>query len=96
MRGTVAMVPRILPSNLLALDLGQVVPGRVEVQGEEPEADADPIEAAELDLAEYSGIACISGDGLVHEVYNGLYARSDWDEKASRCVIRFAREVMHI
>ena len=52
--------------------------------------------AAELDLSEYGGIACISGDGLVHEVYNGLYARSDWDEKASRCVMRFAREVMHI
>ena len=40
--------------------------------------------ASELDLAEYSGIVCISGDGLVHEVYNGLYARKDWDEKASK------------
>jgi len=43
--------------------------------------------ASELDLDEYSGIACISGDGLVHEVYNGLYTRSDWDEKASRIPI---------
>ena len=40
--------------------------------------------ASELDLAEYSGIVCISGDGLVHEVYNGLYSRKDWDEKASK------------
>ena len=40
--------------------------------------------AAELDLAEFGGIACISGDGLVHEVYNGLYTRSDWEEKAAR------------
>ena len=40
--------------------------------------------ASELNLDEYSGIACISGDGLVHEIYNGLYSRSDWDEKASR------------
>ena len=40
--------------------------------------------ASELDLADYSGIVCISGDGLVHEVYNGLYARKDWDEKASK------------
>ena len=40
--------------------------------------------ASELELSEYSGIVCISGDGLVHEVYNGLYSRKDWDEKASK------------
>ena len=28
----------------------------------------------------YSGIITISGDGLVHEVYNGLWQRPDWDE----------------
>ena len=27
---------------------------------------------------DYSGIIIISGDGLVHEVYNGLYRRADW------------------
>ena len=29
-------------------------------------------------LKEYSGLIIISGDGLVHEVFNGLYALPDW------------------
>ena len=28
----------------------------------------------------YAGIITISGDGLVHEVYNGLWQREDWSE----------------
>ena len=28
----------------------------------------------------YSGLIIISGDGLVHEVVNGLAQRPDWDE----------------
>ncbi|XP_023330241.1 sphingosine kinase 1 isoform X3 [Eurytemora carolleeae] len=33
---------------------------------------------AKLDLDEWSGVLIVSGDGLVHEVYNGLFIRSDW------------------
>lgn len=29
-------------------------------------------------LKEYSGLVIISGDGLLHEVFNGLYALPDW------------------
>ena len=29
-------------------------------------------------LKEYSGLIIISGDGLLHEVFNGLYALSEW------------------
>ena len=28
----------------------------------------------------YSGIITISGDGLIHEVYNGLWQRRDWED----------------
>ena len=31
-----------------------------------------------MNLAEYRGIIVVSGDGLVHEVINGLMARDDW------------------
>ena len=31
-----------------------------------------------LDLAAWAGVVVVSGDGLVHEVYNGLLARPDW------------------
>jgi len=30
---------------------------------------------AKLDLDEWSGVLIVSGDGLVHEVYNGLFIR---------------------
>ena len=33
-----------------------------------------------LDLASWGGVVVVSGDGLVHEVYNGLLARADWSE----------------
>ena len=31
-----------------------------------------------LDLAAWAGVVAVSGDGLVHEVFNGLLARPDW------------------
>lgn len=34
------------------------------------------IKSAELD--KYKGIVVISGDGLVHEIFNGLMEREDW------------------
>ncbi|KAI3456329.1 hypothetical protein Pfo_012992 [Paulownia fortunei] len=32
-----------------------------------------------LDLAKYDGIVCVSGDGILVEVLNGLLIREDWD-----------------
>lgn len=32
-----------------------------------------------LDLAKYDGIVCVSGDGILVEVLNGLLIRKDWD-----------------
>ncbi|KZS21751.1 Sphingosine kinase 1 [Daphnia magna] len=31
------------------------------------------------DLAKYTGLVAVSGDGLLYEIYNGLFAREDWD-----------------
>ncbi|KAK6149852.1 hypothetical protein DH2020_017377 [Rehmannia glutinosa] len=33
-----------------------------------------------LDLAKYDGIVCVSGDGILVEVLNGLLVREDWDK----------------
>ncbi|CAA2968755.1 sphingosine kinase 1-like isoform X1 [Olea europaea subsp. europaea] len=33
----------------------------------------------ELDLKKYDGIVCVSGDGILVEVVNGLLNREDWD-----------------
>ncbi|KAK9681792.1 hypothetical protein RND81_10G028200 [Saponaria officinalis] len=35
--------------------------------------------ASELDLTKYDGIVCVSGDGVVVEVINGLLQRDDWE-----------------
>ncbi|PON70961.1 Diacylglycerol kinase, catalytic domain containing protein [Parasponia andersonii] len=35
--------------------------------------------AKTLDLPKYDGIACVSGDGILVEVVNGLLEREDWD-----------------
>jgi sphingosine kinase len=32
----------------------------------------------DLKIGEYDGVICVSGDGLIHEVVNGLYRRKDW------------------
>ncbi|XP_062890982.1 sphingosine kinase 2-like [Mobula hypostoma] len=34
----------------------------------------------EISLTEWDGIVIVSGDGLLHEVINGLMARPDWDQ----------------
>lgn len=36
--------------------------------------------ARSMDLSEYDGIVCVSGDGVLVEVLNGLLARSDWED----------------
>ncbi|GMH05393.1 hypothetical protein Nepgr_007233 [Nepenthes gracilis] len=35
--------------------------------------------ASGLDLTQYDGIVCVSGDGILVEVINGLLCREDWD-----------------
>ncbi|KNA10376.1 hypothetical protein SOVF_144790 [Spinacia oleracea] len=35
--------------------------------------------ACELDLTKYDGVVCVSGDGILVEVVNGLLQRDDWD-----------------
>merc|ERR1712137_1479166 len=32
-----------------------------------------------IQIGMYSGIICVSGDGLIHEVINGLMRREDWE-----------------
>lgn len=32
----------------------------------------------EKDLSKYRGIVVVSGDGLIHEIINGILSRSDW------------------
>ncbi|XP_066307116.1 sphingosine kinase 2-like [Miscanthus floridulus] len=36
--------------------------------------------ASSLDLAEYDGVVCVSGDGVLVEVVNGILQRTDWEE----------------
>ncbi|KAL6614371.1 hypothetical protein ACP70R_036641 [Stipagrostis hirtigluma subsp. patula] len=36
--------------------------------------------ASSLDLANYDGIVCVSGDGVLVEVVNGILQRTDWEE----------------
>ena len=50
-----------------------------EVLGTEGPGHAQEI-LTTLDLASWGGVVVVSGDGLVHEVYNGLLARPDWSE----------------
>ncbi|KAG4977928.1 hypothetical protein GLYMA_13G246000v4 [Glycine max] len=35
--------------------------------------------ARSLDITKYHGIVCVSGDGILVEVVNGLLQREDWD-----------------
>jgi len=34
----------------------------------------------DINLDKYSGVISVSGDGLLHEILNGLAARDDWDD----------------
>lgn len=45
------------------------------------------IELPKDELLEYRGIITISGDGLTHEIINGLLTRPDGDEVASRIIV---------
>ncbi|PAN28140.1 hypothetical protein PAHAL_5G133900 [Panicum hallii] len=36
--------------------------------------------ASSLDLGKYDGIVCVSGDGVLLEVVNGILQRTDWEE----------------
>ncbi|CAO2194899.1 unnamed protein product [Urochloa humidicola] len=36
--------------------------------------------ASSLDLANFDGIVCVSGDGVLVEVVNGILQRTDWEE----------------
>ncbi|CAO1946209.1 unnamed protein product [Urochloa humidicola] len=36
--------------------------------------------ASSLDLVKYDGIVCVSGDGVLVEVVNGILQRTDWEE----------------
>eukprot|EP00043_Microstomoeca_roanoka_P004362 m.49181 g.49181 ORF g.49181 m.49181 type:complete len:493 (+) comp12454_c1_seq1:83-1561(+) len=38
--------------------------------------------AQHLDLTKYDGLCCVSGDGLLNEVVNGIMSRPDWQEAA--------------
>ncbi len=43
----------------------------------------------DLKIGEYDGVICVSGDGLIHEVVNGLYRRKDWMQIMSTLTIGF-------
>jgi sphingosine kinase len=43
----------------------------------------------ELKLGQYDGIVTVSGDGLIHEVVNGLFRRHDWLQIMSSISIGF-------
>eukprot|EP01138_Halocafeteria_seosinensis_P002862 gb/GECG01002923.1/.p1 GENE.gb/GECG01002923.1/~~gb/GECG01002923.1/.p1 ORF type:complete len:606 (+),score=48.31 gb/GECG01002923.1/:1-1818(+) len=43
--------------------------------------------AGTLNVARYNGIVCIGGDGMVHEVVQGLMTRSDWKVAISKLSI---------
>lgn len=43
----------------------------------------------ELKPGDYDGIVTVSGDGLIHEVVNGLYRRPDWLQLMSSLNIGF-------
>ena len=43
----------------------------------------------DLKQGDYDGIVTVSGDGLIHEVVNGLYRRSDWLQLMSSLNIGF-------
>ena len=47
------------------------------------------IASQEIKPSDYDGIVTVSGDGLIHEVVNGLYRRQDQLQIMSSLVIGF-------
>lgn len=43
----------------------------------------------DLKQGDYDGIVTVSGDGLIHEVVNGLYRRKDWMQLMSTLTLGF-------
>jgi sphingosine kinase len=43
----------------------------------------------EINKGDYDGIVTVSGDGLIHEVVNGLYRRKDWIQLMSTLAVGF-------
>ncbi|RPA82176.1 hypothetical protein BJ508DRAFT_318130 [Ascobolus immersus RN42] len=62
--------------NTSCLPLLQASRSNITVQSTTHSGHATEI-AKDLDISAYDGILCCSGDGLPHEVYNGLAARPD-------------------
>lgn len=44
---------------------------------------------SEMRYGEYNGIITVSGDGLIHEVVNGIYRRNDWIQIMSKTTLGF-------
>ncbi|TRY72571.1 hypothetical protein TCAL_00196 [Tigriopus californicus] len=56
-------------------------------------------------LARWKGVVCVSGDGLIHEVLNGLFDRVDWQDALSHLSVSsipigtisaFGRAMIHL
>lgn len=43
----------------------------------------------EIKKGDYDGVVTVSGDGLIHEVINGLYRRKDWMQLMSTLTLGF-------
>lgn len=41
----------------------------------------------DLDVSKYDGLVSVSGDGLFHEIVNGLMSRGDWDAIKSKVTL---------
>jgi sphingosine kinase len=48
---------------------------------------AEDIVKETKDLLSYDGIVCVSGDGLLFEVLNGMLKRKDWKELIQKLTI---------
>mmetsp|Transcript_8234 Transcript_8234/g.6137 ORF Transcript_8234/g.6137 Transcript_8234/m.6137 type:complete len:113 (+) Transcript_8234:542-880(+) len=43
----------------------------------------------EVKPGDYEGVVTVSGDGLIHEVVNGIFRRSDWLQLLSKMTLGF-------
>lgn len=44
---------------------------------------------SQITIDQYDGIVTVSGDGLIHEVINGIFRRPDWEELVSSLAFGF-------